>query len=244
MMVACRGIGSEHGKAVSSTGSYFISFNCMAAKAREIACGLVCSRHRCARRLRSQSTSRVRIYVQSDCVNESLLSPQVFACLCMDDTQSLYPPGPIPVIGGAVDRPMSLDVAALRAHESVHLEPFDLRCFSTGRFIRSVENDRGVQLRALLDAAGICRRGNMDYKRTVFLAHAHDGYAVTFSWHELFNSPIGDSVLVAYASADVPLDIEDGLPILVSGADTVRAPRHVKRLAGVNALVLDSPIEP
>src|SRR6201991_952476 len=211
---------------------------------RLIAWRLSCSRHRCARRLRSQSTSKVRIYVQSDRVNESLLSPQVFACLCMDDTQSLYPAGPILVIGGAVDRPMSLDVAALRAHESVHLEPFDLRCFSTGRFIRSVESYRGVQLRVLLDAAGICRRGNMDYKRTVFLAHAHDGYAVTFSWHELFNSPIGDSVLVAYASGDVPLDIEDGLPILVSGADTVRAPRHVKRLARVDAVVLGSATQP
>jgi DMSO/TMAO reductase YedYZ molybdopterin-dependent catalytic subunit len=162
----------------------------------------------------------------------------------MDSTQSLYPPGPILVLDGAVDHPLSLDVAALRAYERVSLEPFDLFCFSTGQFIRSVGSYRGVPLRVLLDAAGVRQRGNMDFKRTVFLAHAHDGYAVTFSWHELFNSPIGDSVLVAYASGDVPLEIEDGLPILVSGADTVRAPRHVKRLARVDALVLGSATRP
>jgi DMSO/TMAO reductase YedYZ molybdopterin-dependent catalytic subunit len=156
----------------------------------------------------------------------------------MDDTQSIYPPGPILTLGGAVEHPLSLDISALRAYDSMRLEPFDLVCFSTGRFIRPVESYRGVQLRVLLQAAGVRRPGCMDFKRTVFLARAYDGYAVTFSWHELFNSPIGDSVIVAYASGDLPLGIEDGLPILVSGVDTVRAPRHVKRLARVDALVL------
>jgi hypothetical protein len=156
----------------------------------------------------------------------------------MDDASSIYPSGPSLVLGGAVDRPLSLDVVALRAYDSVRLEPFDLFCFSTGRFIRTVESYRGVQLRVLLTAAGVRRPGSVDFKRMVFVAHAQDGYAVTFSWHELFNSPIGDSVLVAYEIGNLPLDIEDGLPILVSGADTVRAPRHVKRLARVDTLVL------
>jgi DMSO/TMAO reductase YedYZ molybdopterin-dependent catalytic subunit len=156
----------------------------------------------------------------------------------MDDARSIHPSGPVVVLGGAVERPLSLDVAALRDYESVQLEPFDLFCFSTGRFICAVESYRGVRLRVLLAAAGVRRPGSTDFKRTVFLAHAHDRYAVTFSWHELFNSPIGDSVIVAYACGDRPLDIEDGLPVLVSGADTVRAPRHVKRLARVDALVL------
>src|ERR1700754_4932821 len=99
----------------------------------------------------------------------------------MDDTQSLYPPGPTLVLGGAVDRPLSLDVAALRAYESVNLKPFDLFCFSTGQFVRSVGSYRGVQLRVLLDAAGARRRGDMNFKRTVFLAHPHACYAGTFS---------------------------------------------------------------
>ncbi|SAK52558.1 Oxidoreductase molybdopterin binding domain protein [Caballeronia fortuita] len=144
-------------------------------------------------------------------------------------------------IGGAVQRPLALDVAAMREFERASIEPFDLVCFSTGRYIRPMGRYRGVQLRVLLDAAGVRRPDNTDFKRTVFLAHAHDGYAVTFSWHELFNTPVGAQVIVAYECEDRALGIDDGLPVLVSGADTVRAPRHMKRLVRVDAHVLGAP---
>lgn len=118
------------------------------------------------------------------------------------------------------------------------IEPFDLVCFSTGRYIRPMSSYRGVPLRVLLDHAGVCRPDNTDFKRTVFLAHAHDGYAVTFSWHELFNMPVGDQAIIVYACGDRDLGIEDGLPVLVSGADKVHAPRHMKCLVRVDAHVL------
>jgi DMSO/TMAO reductase YedYZ molybdopterin-dependent catalytic subunit len=159
----------------------------------------------------------------------------------MNHPHPIHLSSPVVEIGGAVQRPLSLSVAALRDYGSVSLDPFDLVCFTTGRYIRQVASYRGVQLRVLLDAAGVRVPGNTDFKRTVFLAHAHDGYAVTFSWHELFNSPIGEHVLIAYACADRELGVEDGLPVLVSGADTLRAPRHMKRLARVEAFVLGAP---
>jgi DMSO/TMAO reductase YedYZ molybdopterin-dependent catalytic subunit len=141
-------------------------------------------------------------------------------------------------IGGSVQRPLSLDLAALREYPSVSIAPFDLVCFSTGRYIRPMGSYRGLLLRTLLDAAGVRRPDNSDFKRTVFLAHAHDGYAVTFSWHELFNSPIGDEAIVAYECAERELDVASGLPVLVSGADKVHAPRHLKRLVRIDAHVL------
>lgn len=142
-------------------------------------------------------------------------------------------------IGGRVLRPMRLDLDALRGFESVTLEPFDRRCFTTGKFIRRIGAYSGVPLRALLDAAGVRRSGETNFKRTVFLARGHDGYAVTASWHELFNTPIGERTLIAYACDDWPLDVDNGLPVLVAGADMVRAPRHVKRLASVDAILLE-----
>jgi DMSO/TMAO reductase YedYZ molybdopterin-dependent catalytic subunit len=145
---------------------------------------------------------------------------------------------PVIEIGGTVQRPLRLDLAALREFASVSIAPFDLVCFSTGRYIRPMGSYRGVPLRALLDAAGVRRPDNADFKRTVFLAHAHDGYAVTFSWHELFNTPIGDQAIIAYECADRALDIDAGLPVLVSGADTVHAPRHMKRLVRIDAHIL------
>ncbi|GJH01640.1 hypothetical protein CBA19C8_13805 [Paraburkholderia terrae] len=62
---------------------------------------------------------------------------------------------------------------------------------------------------------------------------------MTFSWHELFNTPIGERVLVAFERGDQPLSVDEGAPILFSAADILPAPRHVKRLAGVVARVLE-----
>ncbi|QTD93260.1 molybdopterin-dependent oxidoreductase [Burkholderia anthina] len=142
-------------------------------------------------------------------------------------------------LAGAFERPMTVTLDDLRRHACVSAEPFDLRCFTTNRFIRSVEPYRGARLTDLIEAAGLRNDMPGDFKRMVFIAHAHDGYAVTFSWHELFNTPVGERVIVAFECGDTPLSIDDGAPLLFSGADVMPAPRHVKRLAGIVARVLE-----
>ncbi|WP_322025734.1 molybdopterin-dependent oxidoreductase [Burkholderia sp. BCC1977] len=141
-------------------------------------------------------------------------------------------------LAGAFERPMTVTLDDLRRHACVSAAPFDLRCFTTNRFIRSVQPYRGARLNDLINEAGLRNEMPGDFKRMVFIAYAHDGYAVTFSWHELFNTPVGEHVIVAYACGDAPLSIDDGAPLLFSGADVLPAPRHVKRLAGIVARVL------
>jgi hypothetical protein len=141
-------------------------------------------------------------------------------------------------ITGSVERPMTLSLDALRQYPSVTCAPFDLRCYTTQRFIRTVAPYRGVRLTELLDQAGLRNDVHGDFKRMVFLAVGHDGYFVTFSWHELFNSPVGEQVIVAYECGGTALDADSGAPVLFSGADLVPAPRHVKRLARIEARVL------
>ncbi|MGF6770757.1 DMSO/TMAO reductase YedYZ molybdopterin-dependent catalytic subunit [Paraburkholderia sp. GAS199] len=141
-------------------------------------------------------------------------------------------------LSGRFQRHLSFGLDELRQYESMLAEPFDLRCYTTNRFIRSVEPYRGVRLTTLLLEAGLPNSVHGEFKRTVFVAVGHDGYAVTFSWHELFNTPVGASVLVAYECAGRPLSAEEGAPILFSGSDMLPAPRHVKRLARIEAHVL------
>jgi DMSO/TMAO reductase YedYZ molybdopterin-dependent catalytic subunit len=142
------------------------------------------------------------------------------------------------VLSGRFQRPLSLSLEQLRRYDSVTATPFDLRCYTTNRFIRSVDAYRGVRLTTLITEAGLPNDVPGEFKRTVFVALGQDGYVVTFSWHELFNTPVGDNVLVAYECGDRMLDAEDGAPILFSGADLLPAPRHVKRLARIEARVL------
>jgi DMSO/TMAO reductase YedYZ molybdopterin-dependent catalytic subunit len=142
------------------------------------------------------------------------------------------------VFDGRFQRPLRLDIGQLRRYDSVLAAPFDLRCYTTNRFIRSVEPYRGVRLTTLITEAGLPDAVPGEFKRTVFVAVGQDGYVVTFSWHELFNTPIGETVLVAYECGGRALDAQEGAPILFSGADILPAPRHVKRLARIEAQVL------
>lgn len=139
---------------------------------------------------------------------------------------------------GSLVRPMAISLDALRRYPGVTCAPFDLRCFTTGRFIRTIEPYRGVRVVDLLEEAGLRNDVHGDFKRMVFLAVGHDGYVVVFSWHELFNTPVGEQVIVAYECGGAALDAQHGAPILFSGADRVPAPRHVNRLARIEARVL------
>ena len=134
---------------------------------------------------------------------------------------------------GDVVSAQSFSLDQLRQLPSVLAQPFDLRCFTTNRFIRPVDRYRGVLLKDLIAQAGLRCEEPGAFKRMIVIAVAHDGYAVTFSWHELFNTPIGEQALIAHECGGQPLAIEDGAPILFSGADTLPAPRHVKRLARI-----------
>jgi DMSO/TMAO reductase YedYZ molybdopterin-dependent catalytic subunit len=139
---------------------------------------------------------------------------------------------------GDFERPMSMTLDQLRRWADVLADPFDLRCFTTNRFIRSVDRYRGVLLKDLILRAGLRAEPPGLFKRTVFIAEARDGYRVVFSWHELFNTPVGERVIVASECGGRPIDRADGAPILFSGADTLPAPRHVKQLTRIIARVL------
>ena len=142
------------------------------------------------------------------------------------------------VLSGRFQRPQSVSLAQLMQRESELATSFDLRCYTTNRFIRTVAPYRGVLLTDLLRQAELRCDADGDFKRMIFIAVGHDGYAVTFSWHELFNTPVGERVIVAFECGDTPLSIDDGAPLLFSGADVMPAPRHVKRLAGIVARVM------
>jgi hypothetical protein len=142
------------------------------------------------------------------------------------------------VMEGDFLRPQIITADELQNHALVSADPFDLHCYTTNRFIRSIDGYRGMLLRELILRAGLPVEPAGAFKRMVFIAVAHDGYAVTFSWHELFNTPVGDRVIVAQECGGRPVTQEQGAPILFSGADTLPAPRHMKRLARIVARVL------
>src|SRR5208282_2434833 len=87
----------------------------------------------------------------------------------------------------------------------------------------------GCLLRDVLAAAKPVESKPHELRRSYVVATASDGYAVVFSWAELFVSPLGDNVFVVYERDGAPLADDEGRIALIVTTDQ-RPIRHVKWL--------------
>ncbi|MCC7096181.1 MAG: molybdopterin-dependent oxidoreductase [Thermomonas sp.] len=130
---------------------------------------------------------------------------------------------------------MELNLADLKQLAPRNSGPMDVVCAS-GEMKGRVNNFRGVLLTDVLNAVGIDLQSHKDDRRMVIVARATDGYTVTFSWSELYNTEIGKQVLVAWEKDGKPLDDGEGQFLLISGKDIKTGPRHVHWLSSPHAV--------
>jgi DMSO/TMAO reductase YedYZ molybdopterin-dependent catalytic subunit len=106
-----------------------------------------------------------------------------------------------------------------------------------GRTVKLGVRYQGYPLRDLIERAGLApdRRA---VRHTVVVLTARDGYRVAFSWGELYNSGLGDGVIVVRSQDGRDLLAADGLPALRSLQDSRSGPRHVRWLQRVELRVL------
>ena len=97
---------------------------------------------------------------------------------------------------------------------------------------------RGVRLLALLEQAGLAERDRLDWRKTVVVAIARDGYRAVFSWPELANTAGGAQVMVAYERDGAPLGVQEGPFAIHAPGDTRTGPRHVKWLQRIEVRIL------
>lgn len=95
---------------------------------------------------------------------------------------------------------------------------------------------QGVPLRQLLDQAGL-KPDRRAIRRAVVLLTAQDGYQASFSWGELYNSALGDGVIVVMREGTDELLERDGLPALRSLQDIRSGPRHVRWLKTIEVVL-------
>ena len=133
------------------------------------------------------------------------------------------------LITGEVLKPLTLSTAQLRVMGQARLEGLTIRC-GGGKDKGQVRSYQGVLLRDLLDLAEVNLKEHETPNHLYVVATGSDGYYVLFSWHELFNSAIGDGVLVILDKNDAPLDGNEGEIGLVSAHDQRPGPRRMRYL--------------
>jgi DMSO/TMAO reductase YedYZ molybdopterin-dependent catalytic subunit len=139
-------------------------------------------------------------------------------------------------ITGDVKQPVTLGVAELRS--------FDVKAQRELRERReagAVQCDttlRGVSLAAVIDRARLAERDRLDWRKTVVIAVARDGYRAAFSWPELVNTEGGALVMLAYERDGRALADDEGPLALVAPADQRPGPRRVKWLQRIEVRIL------
>ncbi|MFJ2994375.1 molybdopterin-dependent oxidoreductase [Pandoraea sp. NPDC087047] len=144
------------------------------------------------------------------------------------------------VVSGSVKRRHSFDLCALRRLPTQLTGPLDVVCLS-GRKVRSASDYKGVRLSALLDVAQLRMPNARDFTRAFVLAQGADGYTVMFSWHELYNTPVGVGALVVYERDGLPLGDDEGGIGLISSCDLRVALRQVRALKRLTVQLADPP---
>ena len=124
-------------------------------------------------------------------------------------------------VGGQVQHELTLPVPALQALAQ-------RRGRAEGR------SYAGVRLTDVLEEADIRREVPHALRRTYVVAEASDKFVAVFSWGELFNSPVGRGVIIAYERDGAPLRDGEGRIALVSLADERPGTRHVKWLSRID----------
>ncbi|MFA6068014.1 MAG: molybdopterin-dependent oxidoreductase [Janthinobacterium sp.] len=135
-------------------------------------------------------------------------------------------------VTGMVETPLTLKVADLRQLPPANGGEIAVTRHN-GDKAETITSYKGVRLRDILDKAVLDAPGHNDVKKLAIVATATDGYAVVFSWGELYNAPAGEGVIVYYEKNGKALDDNDGEIALISAKDIRTGPRHVKWLNGI-----------
>lgn len=126
-------------------------------------------------------------------------------------------------VQGDVKNPLNLSEKEFKNLPQTTLENVNVVCAS-GEEKQKPRDLKGVLLMQLVQNAKIDIKSKKKLNQIVILATATDNYAVAFSYNELFNTDIGNSVLVVY---------ENNSFSLYSQKDFLTGPRHVYNLNNI-----------
>lgn len=142
-------------------------------------------------------------------------------------------------VRGAVQTPLELtreQLEALRWRD--YTEEREVQ--QGGQAVKLAVRYQGFPLRELLDRA-VLTPDRHALRRAIILLTARDGYRVSFSWGELYNSSAGEGVVLVRSQDGRDLIETEGLPSLRSLYDTRSGPRHVRWLNQIDVLVPGNP---
>jgi DMSO/TMAO reductase YedYZ molybdopterin-dependent catalytic subunit len=123
---------------------------------------------------------------------------------------------------GIIKQPLTLKIEDLKQMESIELK--DTVMVGSHAGFLGMNDYKGVPLKGILDRSGLGEK----VKGLVIVVYATDGFYVTLSWGEIYNTLCGDRVILAYEKDGRPLGTSEGFVRLIIPYDSHVADRAVK----------------
>ena len=135
-------------------------------------------------------------------------------------------------VGGWVRHPLRCDASRLDEMEWIVVQDFNVICTYDGAH-GTLPPVRAVRLSDLLEHAQPAFLQRTDFKRVAIVAEGEQGYRALFSWAEVFNSPLGSGIVVAYRTPASTLPANAGAFALLARHDLATGPRYVRGLHSI-----------
>lgn len=142
------------------------------------------------------------------------------------------------IIEGLVSNKLILTVESLVNMNGLKTGSTPLVCIG-GEIKDKIKSYEGVKLKDILTEADIVTQSKRDLNKMYIQVIASDGYAVVFSYNELFNTNNGDRVIVFYKKNNQFLEDYEGKIALISLDDNQNGVRHVKWLEKIIVKKID-----
>jgi len=150
---------------------------------------------------------------------------------------SLFAQGQIKVtssftISGEVFSPLTVSVMDLKKWKEVAIGDLVITNHS-GETKSEAKGLKGILLKEILQTVEIKSESPKVLSEYYFVFAASDGYKVVYSWNELFNTSVGESVyLVTEKNGKTITEMDDSI-LVVSTKDFKTGRRNVKGLASI-----------
>lgn len=140
-------------------------------------------------------------------------------------------------LSGRVEELRTFTIKELLTMDTIEVKDLLVACGS-GDPKRRINYCRGILLADIINKANVIIRDHNDTKKMFVIASSDDGYATVFSWQEIFNTSVGEGIIVVLEKDGKTVNEGHGTVDLLSAKDFLTGPRYVKRLANIEIKML------
>jgi hypothetical protein len=141
-------------------------------------------------------------------------------------------------LSGRLEKIYTVTIEDLLAMDTVEVKDLLVACGS-GDPKGRINHIRGILLADIINKANVIIKDHNDTKRMFIIASSDDGYATVFSWQEIFNTAVGEGIIVLLEKDGKIVYEGHGNVDLLSAKDFLTGPRYVKRLANIEIKMLE-----